>query len=1337
MGTSGRSRPDPRSGTRARPGGEAVPTPETDGLAARLARGEGEAFATLADLLHSGESERRATGWLAVVRAVETGGPGVAHLLEEAEAALREAPSDEAITLRKLLGPLLQDLRVGLGCAAGPGAVAGALERSRRGLPRSGRTIVRAAAQGLLRWTADDRNGAWDLTFESVALGTPADQRFLVDLAHAVAADTPPLAPAIRRALRTGLWTVVDTGSFALRNEAIRALGALGRLPGNGDEQTAPDSERIGTPGSRDTAAPSPGASDDAEEIRDALAAKRARRRSSVRALAGDPRAGEALIAQLDVRRRGPFVAASAIRLLPDLWQRTDADRRPALEQAAVGLLETIEERVSERADDHREMRRGIAYLCRNLCAVADRLRAIKPLAAQTDATVRRIVAAHSEILTTSLEASVDEVRIAEVAWPAAARLAATTDEPVHDPVTRRLLDGLRQVAAAPSGEPFRWRDSGLWEALCAALPDLLLAPPPSGPAPSRPDSAWPDPAWKEDLLQPILDHVRSAPPADSDDFTRYRFLVAWRTLDRLRRVVHRRVVEHQTVDALRRSARGEGLEVTDPTRWVTAEILTLDPARIARLCGPPEDVLRLAREHGADRQPPPSPLAEAAILTACALEREMLSTLGERFATWGDTAPHEQLWRVRTFWLLASGSAADLVEPLSPSRQPDRRELLFEEAVRLAGLAPDGDEPAPKHRAVIRILRKLPPAAGEALSLELPRIVETHLRADEPDQPDESVRPARGRSELGPHILALVGADSAFHVCEELARWLDRHRRRGRGTPDFDLAVALYQVVFAGPTPEVFAHLAARIDEPSERRLTELVYRHTLRLRRRSDESRSPEQRLADLVEHLRDLEIELESFDSPTLGRVRDLIHDVLRLAGPAGWSTRRADTTAPSSEATAPDISGLIALVSRIDDVSCRLGRPLGLMPSCRNELFQVKRRVKTYVGLPVARLAEREQALASSIDALVTLSERLPALQSFRRPVSALLEALLDTWIDRLKAVLEHEVRRARHMVEVGDTQSFWNEFVAGSGERSTAHDRTQLFESSSERRAFERFFARWAASRLDLPVLRDTLALRWSRPMRWLYHAVTSFWGALALLIAPYALLALGHRAGDGTLLHALRGLGFALYTLVLFATLFAVMGASALRLCLQRGPRREPAVEQHYFQCFAPRLISLIVVPMTLLVDLDYSYHFPLQGSSWMISFVLAFTLLATLFYVAREVAERPGGNRRVDPRGAVLRITGLALFEAFATAILLSTIFGSEYFTGQPDVLEHARHATFLGLIPRVVELDPSALPVLGAHLRGPTMSFQPVTLLMWTAFGLFTGIFLEGFFKRESGKE
>jgi hypothetical protein len=224
----------------------------------------------------------------------------------------------------------------------------------------------------------------------------------------------------------------------------------------------------------------------------------------------------------------------------------------------------------------------------------------------------------------------------------------------------------------------------------------------------------------------------------------------------------------------------------------------------------------------------------------------------------------------------------------------------------------------------------------------------------------------------------------------------------------------------------------------------------------------------------------------------------------------------------------------------------------------------------------------------------------------------------------------------------------------------------------------------------------------------------------------------------------------------------------------QPEEKNEPEPRGYWFACLLPRLARLTAVPMALIVEFDHSYEFPLQASSWSILLLASLSLLTTHFFVTREMVdpEEQSGIASDESKRRVWKIVAVALAHSFGIAVVLSAIFASSHHVKceddpkpppahtdlgeptpfwtlvetvlervdnvQPDDIrpgEKCPYPRFLGLVPRVVSVD---IGKIAENLHHPLpvkvaeyaiFRFYPTIILVWTALGLFFGVFLEGF--------
>jgi hypothetical protein len=1267
-------------------------------LADQIALGNPAAFQLTRELLSSPHPPLRGRGWLAVRLASDRPGRHLQGLAELAERAVDELGSDLA-TLRPLVGPVVKDLRRGLAVIGGGAGLERLGELFSRSSPDRARRLAATAALALMTAAPAETTGI-RTSLLRLAVGPLCDQQFLVALAAALAdlqSGAAGLDAALLSALGEALWAVVALGRFEVRHDAICALGGLAAAAADPAVSAFLAVPPPGSPGALTAATGEEGGRGrGSAAIRTALGRSYARYGRAIRALAGDRRAESEILDSMETGRRGSFVTAAHALLLPDLWRRASRERREKLRDVVVGMFERAVDLTSSRGPESPQVHRGKSFIQVSLCQAAQRLRHEAELGAAADTAIRRLYEGLRTGIATTLDDALDEHRVAKVACRAMAALVASEDEPWKAAGAAALAEDLRRVAGEDDGGGQRWWGSGRSEAVLEALPVLLVG--------SRGGD------WKLSFLRPLVDLVARLPDP-TDLFGTYRYLAAWHAIDGLLEAARNELEKSLPIAALTLLGDGRPAPVPQVEAPLVECLLDLDAERLELFCRPVDEALVAALE-GRARLAEPSPHA---LLTACALELRIVEGLPERFAEWERLASYERFWLTRILWLLGTGSAAGFLSAPGRGRLPGALARIAWEAERLAGIADaeDGASCGPRSRRILEVLRTLPTEAARALGDDLQSLVAGHL-------PEHELGAADRR--LDPDVLALCDPDNSYEVCEELARWIERFQVQARmEVDDLEISETLYQLVLSGPGHALFAHLAARLEDREEFELTELVHKHTKSVAE-IDRRQPAEWRLRRIGEQVSELLSDLASFEGrPTLGKVRRLLEAYDALSQ-VRWKSLHGSADAGS--AAAPGEIGLLEdLLLQIDVVSGDLGQPLRLKELCRPELERLTRRLGSYFELGIGHLAEREEVLVILLDDLRRFEARLAGIGQLRPPLSVMLSTVLAAWSGQFQEILEDEVQRARHMVRIGDFDGFYDTFVGGSGAATGA-----VAEGFSREkvRAYEELFVHWAADRFDLTVLKKRVVRRWSAPLRWAYGVVTSFWGASAVIAAPYLLLIVLSKLERG---RGLRGAGFAFATMLVIVVLLAGLGSGTARLYLRR---RSAAGERGYaFHCFLPRLITLIVIPMALLLDASHSFAFSREAPSGIIALLLVLTLLGTLFYAAREVTGRGHLDRQL-----VLQITGLALVEAFAAALVLSAMFGL-YPSSATRTCDEEPAA--FGLIPRCVDLDLAA--ALGADDWTPWLKrrieprshlrFLPVAILVWTALGLFSGIFLEGFLR------
>ena len=867
--------------------------------------------------------------------------------------------------------------------------------------------------------------------------------------------------------------------------------------------------------------------------------------------------------------------------------------------------------------------------------------------------------------------------------------------------------------AAAP------WMNLGIIESAYRVLPDLL------------PHSEH------DDLTEPMLQWLirQFSRPHNVDDLVE----------------VHR----HLIANSCFRRIVAAALDSTDSSNHNAAE------NAVRKLLSEPttENVFRLRRRIGglhSTTDQKPSGIAPA-VIAGIVFESELLARTSTIFKRWEHATAFEKVLLARILALQLHTLARD-------TRELERHSVLQ----RLFSNTAKGPTNRDADDLAWELLSSLPAEAADPADAEIQRFVE--FRGESGDATATA---------LPGYVLAMISTTISDRIAGSIAREVDLHLRSDRSQAHAgDFARLLYQVTLRGPHESIFDHLLPRIRDEHERATVSLFRRHVARLRRDA-ENTDPD--LRRIIGHFKlfseDLDGHPATRGSETLLALREALRTFTDLTQTSKdvWRALAADRT--------------LELINSLDALAGENAHRAPLA-TFKKRLTDLQDEVIHYLALPVGRFEERQNTLSRMIDAVGRIESSIRVHRGLQPPEQMLLIALF-----RSQQVLFDGTRRwfcdeARKLKERNDRHRFWlyfcdprpgDERVAAFSELekpalsittlyNLAHVRAQIDSAPpgfpAQRAKFEEFFVDWMTSELDVETLKKVLRERWPPFFRCIYAVTTSFWLMSLTMLAPFALaLWLDYRGH-----HEWEGIGFFVIALaMLLAALFSLTPPliSGFLGKLSRGKRAGPG---YWFPCLLPRLARLTAVPMALIVEFDHSYEFPLHASSASLLFLASLSLITTRFFVTRElVGQEEQSHITSDESKRVWQIVAVALAHSFAIAVVLSTIFASghdvktegndlqpsvQVDAGKPTpfwmlvetVLEevdnkHAgeKYPRFLGLVPRVVSVDFGAIAQnLGHPLPAKVaehVKFQsyPTIILVWTALGLFFGVFLEGFMKGE----
>lgn len=1200
--------------------------------------------------------------------------------------------------------------------------------------------------------------------FCELALGGAGDVEFLTGLAMAfgkreqrtVAADTmlSALAVALRQAL--------SVAPFALRHRIIASMAVLERRAANLFEQldATPDEFTPSIESHRESRS-SNASYARAQRHFDSLHRKRLRYRLMRCAISGDAEEREALFRQIDEQQTNTDVASSLVRALPLVWRFAEIAEKSTIAAQIVPFI--------ARGDREPLIERGRERMTEGCLVAATELleHGFEPgLLAHFVLKMLRILP--DEVHALHGQAS-GMAKLSVASFRAAAALAAAAPEWAEE-----VVDAIGSAASPPLcawGNPGRL--TGALEAAAylgtAALPD------------SHRHRAW-------SVLTEALHFI----PDCSDALASLRTLTAWQafssSIPRIASVLGTKVRANQICNPKWKAPSEKSLRFALATAFVCP-----DATYLTHLTAQEDRGDSFAFDAQTTLVP------DSLLIRVAEWERALFQQAVKYAATWDQLPGGEQPWVSLLIARLLSASPLEAIATLDiHSASPSVSDVLAVTAsvalasadmLAIASVALAGHPgPAMRQDEVIAVIHSLPHDAdvgGEnglaaALAQELEMAASTSsvtttrsgnrdriTSASSPgvEQPDEE----RGTQEestspapLPDHLVALLAPHSPFHVLSEVARGFDLHRQRELlRNPKFDLALPLLQLAVRGADPLVFEAIAARMSDMDEQRLALLIGHHVAEAREHAsdpDAIRWATHHIETLKRDLSELRVhpsdllngaadESESSDTQprwTPSLLGTLEH-FTRLTGPI---TNEDPTTAPrvsgtvwkaiatpASKTPCGSPGGFGMLLRHFDLFRKRLGEPLGLSETCAEAAEALAVHTQIYLDLPVGEFTAREEALSHARNATIVIEDLLERESRLHAPERTLLVALLRHWRNLFEKTLDNCVRRAKLLFDTGKSREFFATFVGppGAGTELPAQPPGHTLRH-------ERFFVEWMASELDIDTLRTSLQKRWPPWFRGVYSVATSLVSILALIAAPYLLVAWLARFPEDSMAWQLRAVGFALYDVTLYVVLLIILVSGAFRIF---GLRNSGNLEERYlFAAFLPRLFRLIVVPMALLVDFDHSYHFPITATDPTLVILFLLTFFSTVFYVGREVVgeREPLAADASKHRRRIFEIVALALLEAHLIAILFSSLFGSNYFGHDLALL--AELHPFLGFIPKIITFDTAAALHLDAiaHRLGYaiihpwlTFTFYPTIILVWTALGLFTGVFLEGFFKGE----
>jgi len=775
------------------------------------------------------------------------------------------------------------------------------------------------------------------------------------------------------------------------------------------------------------------------------------------------------------------------------------------------------------------------------------------------------------------------------------------------------------------------------------------------------------------------------------------------------------------------------------------------------------ENIRRVCRQ-----QPPvdkvtndmPVEIAQA-VIANIAFESELLARSAAMFDGWISEPTARKV-------LLTRILAAELHTIARDIPELDRHPLLGR---IFAGIETVSLTDANAKTVMFKLLSSLPADAAETADAEVQRFVEY--------RGDESV------NDLPGYVLAMISTTASGRIAGAIAREIDLHLRyERRNAAPGDFAKWLYQVTLRGPHESIFDHLLPRIRGDADRQKVLLFRRHVARVLASRKDEQDAELDVAKILQHVRrmheDLNRRVKVGFHTTLSFLHEALGHFINLTEDAEGVWR--------SLATDKALELFTGLDDLARDEAHRDRKPLSVYS---RRLTDLKDDVIHYLSLPIGSFEERKETLTKASDIVAELESALRS-HGLEPPERTLLIAVMRHLRSLFDDTRQWACDEARKLKERSDKPRFWYFFCdpRSKGERIDAlseavktgaglnlHSQadirriTDQIEQApppfkSQREKFEEYFVEWMTSELDVESLKRFLKGRWPWFFQGLYGITTNFWLTSLTILTPLAIAAWLDSRGR----HEWEGIGFFIVTSgMIVAGLFSFTQWIHTLATLLRGERK--VLPGYWFPCLLPRLARLTAVPMALIVEFDHSYDFPLHGSSWALLLLAGVSFLTTRFFVTREMVDReeqPGVNEITpEERRHVRQIVAVALAHSFGIAVILSAIFSASHkpkqeaiddfptvrtVAGTPasywKVLEEmlARvdkitpaHAEpkFLGIIPRKVTLDFGVIAENAHYPLPPNVAehaafrFYPTVILVWTALGLFFGVFLEGFMK------
>lgn len=979
-----------------------------------------------------------------------------------------------------------------------------------------------------------------------------AQQLFFADLAVHLGM-VPEPAPALRdtlmKELVTALTTALRVGAPGTRTNVMEGLGALLRhfdkkvgmvtLPSVDAKERA----TIGAP-----------------PVNQSYEQRHRRHEQIVLAIARETVNREAYFETLasavagDYDHRAEYIAA-----LPAICRQADPATRAAMYETAVGILCTAAAHLRPPDDTSPEIKAKFTRYQETVFHTINMMLDRQEVDAKAfDHVVARAVDAIPGTLVGPLDLCNGYARATVSVLFTAAKIAAReknaeTDKAL-EPLYRRLQRGWEE-----------WMNPGIIEGCVRGLPLLLH------------DNEHQ--RWTAKALRALL--KRLVKPAELSDLpgTHMRLCAtaAFRSL-----MID--IAEQLHKQQLARDTAQEQEQLEDQVEEALWDVLSgPTPEKIQAVFENPDGVAAIPAR-------PVSHTYAAGVASAVAFSREALNRSPELFRGWEQMTPAQQLLLVRILGLQLQ------------SASHGRRELARCEVLKkiLDGLSAVRMDERTRTEKLWRLLSEIPWDACEAADPDLHEFVA--YRSGRPEVVN-APRDKQNDDDLPGYVLSLVSDNVSYRLAADIARQVDLDRRRDElENKPSGFANQLYQVMLRGPNIAIFDHLLARIPEPRDRKLLDLLRMHISSVTEMKDDADTKVE-IRNMVTHVEQtllpaIEKYLSEYESDTVGQLRRAMKQFVVLAkqDPQVWGVIIGKPSDPAlRELFEPhpqdktEDGGLEVFFRLLDEMAGKeMEERKQIAALCEEDCLQLRLKIEQYLSLPVGDFQGCDRALRDAIRRAAAIRKKLNEA-GLQPPERHILIGLLRSWEDMFQHTIAWGVDAPRRGVDAHRPQWFWNHIVLGLRQKAdtapgpeqepevswpdgSMHvEERQYGKALQERRygrefeadlplppektrppvppgqhaAFERYFVDWMAAQLDVDHLKWALGEGDGRRWTWFrygYGLITHWLGVTLLIAIPCAIAASLHSRTGG---HKYEGVGFFVYLVVLCVlTLVALVGSS-------------------------------------------------------------------------------------------------------------------------------------------------------------------------------------------------